>query len=323
MRVVVVVDGDQRRIGVGEHALERTRGRGGLHQAVDLGDGGRTRGGEGEVDQRHVDGRHAHGEAVEPALEGGQHEADGRRGARLGGDHGHRRRARTAQVGVVDVREHLVVGVGVDGGHQAAHDADVLVQHLGHRREAVGGAGGVRDDGVRGPQHVVVDAVDHRRVDVVAARRRDDDLLRAAREVRAGLRLAGEEAGALEDEVDAESAPGQLRGVALRQHLDAVAVDDHRVAVDRDRTGELAVGGVVAGQVGVGRGVTEVVDRHDLQFAGAARFVERAQHVASDAAVAVDAHLDRHPYIPFLWSCLGQLASRLPSARVMCAVVMP
>ena len=212
---------------------------------------------------------------------------------------------------MVDVGEHLVVGIGVDGGHQATDDTDMLVQHLGDRREAVGGAGGVRNHGVRGAQHIVVDAVDHRGVDIVAAWRGDHDLLRAAREVRRGLRLAGEEARTLEHKIDAELAPRELRGVALRQHLDAIAVDHHRVALDRDRTGELAVRRVVAGQVGVGRRVAEVVDRHDLDLARAARFVERAQHIAPDAAVAVDAHLDRHAYSPF--RCLSIVSLRAGS----------
>ena len=48
----------------------------------------------------------------------------------------------------------------------------------------------------------------------------------------AGLGLAGEQARALEHDVDAQLAPGQLGRIAFGQHLDAVAVDDQRVAVD-------------------------------------------------------------------------------------------
>jgi hypothetical protein len=48
------------------------------------------------------------------------------------------------------VEDLLVVGIGVDRGHQPAFDADRVVQHLGERREAVGGARGVRDDLVIG-----------------------------------------------------------------------------------------------------------------------------------------------------------------------------
>jgi hypothetical protein len=46
--------------------------------------------------------------------------------------------------------------------------------------------------------------------------------------------LLVKKAGALEHHVDAELAPGQLGRIALGEHLDAVAVDDHVVAVDLD-----------------------------------------------------------------------------------------
>jgi hypothetical protein len=85
----------------------------------------------------------------------------------------------------------------------------------------------------------------------------------------AGLFLAGEQARALEHDVDAELAPRQLRRIALGQHADAVAVDDHVVAVDFDLARELAVRRVVARQVRVGLRVAEVVDRDDLDLARA------------------------------------------------------
>ena len=38
----------------------------------------------------------------------------------------------------------------------------------------------------------------------------------------------GEDAGALEDDVDAQVAPRQVGGIALREDLDLAAVDDDR-----------------------------------------------------------------------------------------------
>ena len=72
-----------------------------------------------QIDQRDVDGRHSNGKAVDLALEFRQHQTDGRRGAGLGRDHGHGRRAGAAQVRMIDVGQHLIVGVGVDGVHDA------------------------------------------------------------------------------------------------------------------------------------------------------------------------------------------------------------
>jgi hypothetical protein len=140
----------------------------------------------------------------------------------------------------------------------------------------------------------VVHAVDDGAVHVVAARRGDQHALGAAGEMRAGLGLAGEDAGALEHHVDAQLAPGQLGRIALGEHADAVAIDHHRVAIDRDGAVELAVRGVVARQVRIGVRVAQVVDRHDLDLARALRFIQRAQRVAADAPVTIDANLDRH-----------------------------
>src|SRR4029077_1863476 len=165
---------------------------------------------------------------------------------------------------------------------------------LGDRRQAVGGARSVGNDGVAGLEHLVVDAVDDGGVDVLAPGGGDHYLLGAALEVRAGLRLAGEEPGALEHVLDADVAPGELGRVALGAHADAVAVHHHVVAVDLDLAVEAAVHRVVARQVGVGLRVAQVIERDDLHLAGALALVECAQHVASDAPITIDADLDCH-----------------------------
>jgi hypothetical protein len=41
------------------------------------------------------------------------------------------------------VENALIVGVGMDGGHQPSFDAERVVQDLSYGRQAVGGAGGV------------------------------------------------------------------------------------------------------------------------------------------------------------------------------------
>ena len=58
--------------------------------------------------------------------------------------------AGAAEVLVREVEDDLVVGVAVDGGHDAADDAEVIEQDLDDGREAVGGAAGVGDDVVLG-----------------------------------------------------------------------------------------------------------------------------------------------------------------------------
>src|ERR1043166_8851502 len=101
--------------------------------------------------------------------------------------------ARAPKVFVRQVEQLLVVRVGVDRRHLRGLDAEILVDDFGDGREAVGRAGGVRDDLVR--RRVVsrlVDAEDDR--DVLAlGGRADDDLLDGAAQVLArvlGLREA-------------------------------------------------------------------------------------------------------------------------------------
>jgi hypothetical protein len=58
--------------------------------------------------------------------------------------------ARAAEVFVGGVEDDLVVGVAVDGGHDAGGDAEGVVEDFDYRGEAVGGAGGVGEDVVVG-----------------------------------------------------------------------------------------------------------------------------------------------------------------------------
>src|SRR5699024_5349354 len=143
-------------------------------------------------------------------------------GGGAGRDDVRRGGAGAARVAVRAVLQVLVGGVGVHGGHQATHDADLVVEGLGQRREAVGGAGGVGDDVVLGRVvGVVVDTHDERGV-LVLGRGGDDDLLGARVQVRLGLGGVGEDPGGLDDDVGAELTPGQLGRVALFESLEGL-----------------------------------------------------------------------------------------------------
>ena len=99
------------------------------------------------------------------------------------------------------VQRRLVAGIGMDRRHDPLLDADGVVEDLRDRREAIGRAGGVRDDVVLlGLVARVVDAEDQRDV-FVFRRRRDDRLLRTRVEVRADLVAVGEDARRFDDDV--------------------------------------------------------------------------------------------------------------------------
>jgi tRNA(Ile)-lysidine synthetase-like protein len=248
----------------------------------------------GQVDDRAVGDGHAHREAVELAARPG-HLADRAGGTGGRRDHVDGRRARAAQILVDHVRGALVVRVGVHGRHQAALDAERVVQDLGERRQAVGRARGVRDDLVLGLQVVVVDAQHDHRVDVTLRRHGQQHLLGAGGDVLHAVVLLGEHARRLDDEVDPVVAPRQLRRIALGEALDRLlpsTVISPSPAVDGAR--EASVDAVVLQQVREALAVGEVgaiVDGDDFQ---PPRSWSDAEDETTDAAEAVDGDADGH-----------------------------
>ena len=248
-------------------------------------------GDEGEVDDRDVGGGDADGEAVELAGHLGDDELEGLGGAGAGGNHREGGGAGAAEVLVRRVEDDLIVGVAVDGGHDAGLDAEGVVEHLDDRGEAVGGAAGVGDDVVRGGVVLVrVDAEDEGDV-LVGGGGGDDDLLDGGAEVGLGLGGVGEEAGGLDDDLGADGGPVELGGVALGEDLDLLAVDGDEVVAVLDVVFEVAEDGVVLEQMGEGRRRGEVVDGDEVDLGVGEG---GAEDVATDAAEAVDAYLDCH-----------------------------
>ena len=155
-------------------------------------------------------------------------------------------------------------------------------------------------------EHPVIDPIDDRRIDIITARGRDHDLVRPSLQVLARLGLAGEQAGALEHRVHAETAPRQLGRIALREHLDAIAVDHHRIAIDLDLAGEAAMDRVVARQMRIDFCIAQIIEGNHLQLRALAALVQRAQHIAADAAIAVDPDFQCHLPSPPIDSCIAR-----------------
>ena len=142
-----------------------------------------------------------------------QHQTDGLGGTGLGRDDVGSRSTGAAQILVADVDGDLIVGVGVDGGHQTLLDADGVRQDLGDRGQTVGGAGGIGDDRHVGLQRAFINTHDDGGIDVVATRRRDQHALGALLKQRLSLGLGGVGAGAFEQDVDVVLSPVDVLGV--------------------------------------------------------------------------------------------------------------
>ncbi len=289
------VDGDDRVGRVFQDARELAFGRF-LERRVDLLDRHLALEFDRQVDHGSVGRGNARGEAIELARQFRQDQSDRAGGAGGGGDHGHGSGARTTEILVGKVEDALVVGIGVNGVHEAALDAELLQEHLGHGSQAVRRAGSVRDDVVLVlVVQAVVDA--HHDGDVLALRGAgDDDLLRAGLDVLGGQLAGLEDAGGLDDDVDAELAPGQVLGLAVGEDLDRMAVGDEAVFGQFDGIEEAAVHGIVFQQVSKGFQVTGVVDRHNVDC----RVLDHgAERQTSDTTESVDANFDCHCEIPF------------------------
>ena len=120
--VALEVGADQQVRVDAQNALQFALG-GGHESGVQRFDGGGLLGDVGQVDDGDVGGWDADGEAVQLAGGLGDDQLEGLGGAGRAGNHVEGGGAGAAQVLVREVENDLVVGVAVDGGHDAADEA--------------------------------------------------------------------------------------------------------------------------------------------------------------------------------------------------------
>ena len=142
---MVEVDRYQRLIVIGENALELAFA-GFPHYVVDLFDRRVSFGDETQINSRDIDRRHTHRESVKFAVQFRQHEANCSCGTGLGRNLRHRGRTRAAQIGVVYVRQYLVVRVRVNRRHDAVLNTNLLMQGFDQWCETIGRARCIRND---------------------------------------------------------------------------------------------------------------------------------------------------------------------------------
>ena len=198
-------------LGVAHNSLHLTLGSlldGGLDLLV------RGRGGEagGQIDDGDIGGGDTESHTGQLAVKGGDDLADGLGGTGGGGDDvgtGATAAAPVLARGTIDGL--LGGGGGVDGGHESLGDAEVVVDDLGERGQAVGGAGSVRDDVVLGLVGIQVDSADEH--GGISRGGRDDDLLGTTLQVEGGLLDGGENTGRFDDVLGTSSTPLDLLGL--------------------------------------------------------------------------------------------------------------
>ncbi len=177
------------------------------------------------------------------------------------------------------------------GGHQATLDAPLVIDDLGQRGQAVGGARSIGDDRLAGVGLVVHAVDEHRRI--VLRRGRHDDLPGAGIDVLLRGFLGQEQAGGLDHHVHVHFVPLQVGRVAFLGQADLLAVDQQVVALHRHVGLETTVHGVVLEHVRQIVRLQQIVDGHDFDVVAEVQH-RRAQDVTPDATETVDTNLDCH-----------------------------
>jgi hypothetical protein len=168
------------------------------------------------------------------------------------------------EVLVGDIGETLIVGIGVDRGHEAPLDPELIVEDLDDRCQAVGGARGVGDDLVVFAQILVVDSKDHGGTQFVLCGNGEDHTLGPGLDVLRHGMLGAEHAGGFDDDIDSEFLPREFSRIHDGEQLHPMASGRQMAVVQYYLAGELAHDGVVLEQIGGHLVVGEVVDRNDL-----------------------------------------------------------
>ena len=190
------------------------------------------------------------------------------------------------------VQAALIRGEGVNRRHQAVHDAEVLMNDLDDRRQAVRRAGRVGNDMVnRRIIRRLIHAHDDRGRRILR-RRGNDDLLRAVFQMDLAVLDAVELAGRFDDDVHAEFPPRQVAWVTIREDLDRLAVHHHEIAASFDFMVQLAVDRVIFEEMRRLLGIGSAVHGDDLHLFVLQR---RPQAHPADPSKAVDSDFRYHP----------------------------
>merc|ERR1719234_209016 len=169
------------------------------------------------------------------------------------------------------------------GGHESLHDGEVVIDNLGYRSQAVGGAGSIANNLHVGSVGVLINPHDEH--GSISRGGRDDDLLSASSVVSRGLLQGGEDASALHHVLRAHTSPGDGGRVPLHEHRDLLAIYHQLVARDAHVALVLPVGRVVFEHVDhVVQGNERVINSHNLRSLGKSS----SEHKSSNASKSVD-----------------------------------
>ncbi len=297
VRIRTEVAGNDLIVDIFQNTLHRAFGSG-LDGSADLFVGGSLLETDSQVNDRDVRSRDTHGHAGELAVQGRNYLANSLGSAGAGRNDVVVDGASAAKILLLReaVHDGLRSSGSVYGGHESLDDAEVIVNNLGQRSQAVSGAGSVGNELHVGGVFVKVDAADEHRSIVLCGTGHDDDLSTSI-DVSLSLFLGQIHTSALQYILDAQLAPRDEGSVTIglvREDLNDLAIDsDSAVLVVADDFAiEAAMDGIILHAISnVGSRMTGGVDGNDLDIVG---LDGGAEGQRADAAETIDTNFNAH-----------------------------
>ena len=185
----------------------------------------------------------------------------------------------------------------MNSGHQAFYNTKLIVDNLGQRSQAVGGAGSVGHN-----RHILgvliqVNAAHKGGGFLILSGGRNNNFLCTSGNMRGSFFSGAEHAGGLYDILGAAGRPRNLRRILLFVHFDGMAVNDKLTVFRLSATVELAVHGVIFEHINHVVGVDErIVDTYNFKNVRLSH--SGAENQATDTAKAIDANFNCHKFLP-------------------------
>ena len=192
------------------------------------------------------------------------------------------------------VQNSLVIGVGVNSGHQTAFNTEFVQQHFGERSQAVGGAGSVGNDVVF-CRIIFVFVNTHNDGNIFAfCRSGDDNLFNSVMQVSSSLFAFSETTGGFYNDFSTSFAPRNLCRIHAGEYFDFVTINNNEVAFDADFMIENAMDRIIFQQVSQSLDVAKIVYCNNLNL----RIVEcNTENLAANAAKTINTYFCHNNFL--------------------------
>ena len=140
----------------------------------------------------------------------------------------------------------------------------------------------------------MVDSIYNRCIDVSASGCRDHNFFCSSFDVFACQLFFCKKASTLKHNIDTKLTPRQLFRISLSKNFNLIAIDNECVISSFYRIWKLTMCRIIFCQMSIAVGITQIIDRKNLQFIGAATFIKCSHHISTNSSVSIDCYLYCH-----------------------------